>query len=151
MDKSEVRKLAKKFGLPVADKRDSQGICFLGNVSVKEFLRSELGDNPALLHTLGERVEGGYVAAKNIEKGTIEVSKEHPTGGMRAITFRDANWHSESSEADRAQTRYHGPFVSGTVSDNLFTPNEEIPEMPVPGQSIVFYHGETLVGGGIIG
>ena len=37
--KTEVRKLAKKFNLPVAEKKDSQGICFLGAVDLKEFLK----------------------------------------------------------------------------------------------------------------
>src|SRR3989344_3929521 len=46
MEKGEVRALAKHFNLPVAEKRDSQGICFLGSVSVKDFLKSEIGDNP---------------------------------------------------------------------------------------------------------
>src|SRR3989344_6303972 len=55
MEKIEVRKLAKKFNLPVAKKKDSQGICFLGSVSVKEFLEQEFGsDNPALLYTIGQ-------------------------------------------------------------------------------------------------
>jgi len=39
LQKTEVRKLAKKFKLPVAFKRDSQGICFLGQVDLKEFLK----------------------------------------------------------------------------------------------------------------
>ena len=39
LKKSEVRKLAKKFGLPVAGKKDSQGICFLGEVDLKKFLK----------------------------------------------------------------------------------------------------------------
>src|SRR3989338_2850405 len=57
MEKSRVRMLAQKFKLPVAEKKDSQGICFLGSVSVAEFLRSEFGsDNPVLFYTLGQRV-----------------------------------------------------------------------------------------------
>ena len=38
LHKSEVRKLAKKFNLPTADKKDSQGLCFIGKVDMKEFL-----------------------------------------------------------------------------------------------------------------
>ncbi|MDP2593655.1 MAG: tRNA 2-thiouridine(34) synthase MnmA [bacterium] len=38
MEKTEVRKLAKKFGLPTAQKKDSQGLCFIGKVDMKEFL-----------------------------------------------------------------------------------------------------------------
>ena len=39
LEKMEVRKLAKKFKLPVAEKKDSQGICFLGAVDLKDFLK----------------------------------------------------------------------------------------------------------------
>ena len=38
MTKPEVRKLAKKFGLPTAEKKDSQGVCFLGKLDMKDFL-----------------------------------------------------------------------------------------------------------------
>ncbi|MEK7175242.1 MAG: tRNA 2-thiouridine(34) synthase MnmA, partial [Patescibacteria group bacterium] len=39
LKKNEVRKLAKKFNLPVAQKKDSQGLCFLGAIDIKEFLK----------------------------------------------------------------------------------------------------------------
>lgn len=42
LEKSEVRKLAKKFDLPVANKPDSQGICFIGEIDVQEFLRARI-------------------------------------------------------------------------------------------------------------
>jgi len=40
--KTEVRKLAKKFGLPNAEKKDSQGLCFIGKIDFKDFLKREL-------------------------------------------------------------------------------------------------------------
>src|SRR5437764_1075465 len=46
MRKTEVRQLAKKLGLYTADKKDSQGICFVGQVGIKEFLLNELGPQP---------------------------------------------------------------------------------------------------------
>ena len=46
LKKSEVRKLAKKFRLPVAEKKDSQGICFLGPVDLKEFLKHYIVELP---------------------------------------------------------------------------------------------------------
>ncbi|MBI3888790.1 tRNA 2-thiouridine(34) synthase MnmA [Candidatus Nomurabacteria bacterium] len=71
LEKTEVRKLAKKFNLPVAEKKDSQGICFLGAVDLKEFLKhyikskkgkvlnengEEIGyHDGAVFYTLGER------------------------------------------------------------------------------------------------
>src|ERR1019366_4650906 len=38
LEKPAVRKLAKKFGLPNAEKKDSQGLCFIGKIDVKDFL-----------------------------------------------------------------------------------------------------------------
>lgn len=43
LEKEEVRKLARKFGIPVADKKDSQGICFMGDVDLEEFLSQTIG------------------------------------------------------------------------------------------------------------
>src|SRR6185295_17847352 len=40
--KSDVRKLAQKFGLPNAERKDSQGLCFLGPISIDEMLMQEL-------------------------------------------------------------------------------------------------------------
>ncbi len=154
MDKGEVRKLAKKFNLPVAEKKDSQGICFLGSVSVEEFLKQEFGsDNPALLYTIGQRVprQGGpwYVVSKDVEKGKIEVSKTRAST-IHTVHFSDANWHQDFSQANYAQTRYRGPRCAGHVEGNVFTSDDPSPELPASGQSIVFYQNHDLVGGGII-
>jgi tRNA-specific 2-thiouridylase len=105
LPKPEVRKLAKKFGLPTATKKDSQGICFIGDISMKEFLShyipSQRGDvlnesgevigyhDGALFFTMGERhgfiiTKKGtddvplYVIDKNVEKNTITVAKKVP-------------------------------------------------------------------------
>jgi len=53
--KEEVRKLAKDFNLPVAEKKDSQGICFLGPIKLIDFLREFLPEHKGLiLNTKGE-------------------------------------------------------------------------------------------------
>ena len=101
--KGEVRKLAEKFGLPTAQKKDSQGLCFMGRLDMKDFLqhfiRGKNGDvidtsgevlgshHGAVFLTLGERhgftiTKKGtndmpyYVVAKDIKKNTITVSHE---------------------------------------------------------------------------
>jgi tRNA-specific 2-thiouridylase len=103
LKKTEVRKLAQKFKLPVADKKDSQGICFLGAVDLKEFLKhyikpkqgkvfningEEIGyHDGAVFHTLGERhgftitrkksTDGPYyIVAKDVKKNILIVSQE---------------------------------------------------------------------------
>lgn len=151
MEKGEVRRLAKKYRLPVAEKKDSQGVCFLGSVSVKEFLEQELHtDNPAILYTLGERVDGQYVVAKDVAKREITLAPTVETT-VRGIRFTKANWQRETDEAVEAQTRYRGPRLKGRIDGDRFALDEVLPELAAPGQSIVFYNprGE-LVGGGII-
>jgi tRNA-specific 2-thiouridylase len=103
MTKPQVRAYAKEFGLPTATKKDSQGVCFLGELDMKEFLshyiESKKGDvlntngevigthNGAIFSTIGERHgftitkktphDGRYfVIAKDIEKNTITVAEK---------------------------------------------------------------------------
>jgi len=58
--KPEVREIAKKYELPVAEKKDSQGICFLGKVKIGEFLSNFLDDQPGEIVTTEGRVVGRH-------------------------------------------------------------------------------------------
>ncbi len=187
-EKEKVRALARQYNLPVAEKKDSQGICFLGAVSVKEFLEKELGnDNPTLLYTLGQRTSlpngPWYVVSKNVKKKEIMISKtrlpaqagtsaaqeilftdanwfglpaQAGTSAAQEILFTDANWFGLPAQAGEpsveieAQYRYRGPRVRGRIEKNRFRSADSLPEIPAPGQSIVFYSGGELIGGGII-
>jgi len=101
IEKPEVRKLAKKYKLPNAEKKDSQGLCFVGKVDMKEFLKHFIEEQPgevfnekgevighhegSLFYTLGERHgfvitkktpddKPYFVIAKDIEKNILVVS-----------------------------------------------------------------------------
>jgi len=160
MGKTEVRSLAQRFNLPVAEKKDSQGVCFLGSVSVKDFLRNEFGDdNPALLYTLGQKTSlpngPWYVVGKDVEKREIAVSRtrlpeQADAKVLNEIHFNESNWFGESERVTEAQYRYQGPLMRGKVRDNYFIAEERLPEIPAPGQSIVFYRENEMLGGGII-
>lgn len=103
LKKSQVRALAKKFGLPNAEKKDSQGLCFLGPVDMKDFLAHFIPLHPgdvldekgrvigrhdgALLYTIGQRhgfttektgPSGSpyYVVAKDLARNTITAGHE---------------------------------------------------------------------------
>lgn len=117
MEKDHVRILAKRFDLPVAEKRDSQGVCFLGNISVEEFLTMEFGTNPgkardaagvvvgthdgATLYTLGERValrddtsglpaQTGpwFVLAKDMPANELRVGRSPVEASRAALAIR---------------------------------------------------------------
>ena len=99
--KPEVRKLAKKFGLPNADKKDSQGICFLGQVDLKDFLKKYIPEKKGLIldtsgkivgehkgawfYTIGQRngvgLGGGknprYIAEKDVKENALLVAEEN--------------------------------------------------------------------------
>ncbi|MDO8742479.1 MAG: tRNA 2-thiouridine(34) synthase MnmA [bacterium] len=130
LEKSEVRKLAQKYNLPVAEKKDSQGICFIGDVSMEEFLshfidiksgkvlntnREVIGTHKGVIHyTIGERhgfevtkksPEAGvfYVVGKNAHANTITVSNneaEIVSHSPKKILVKDANWMTEPESPD---------------------------------------------------
>jgi len=98
--KPEVRKLAKKFGLPNYAKKDSQGVCFIGPLDMKDFLKTRIKSKPgkiihlngkvlgnhdgAYYYTIGQRhglnigIGGGpyYVVKKDIKKNIVYVGNE---------------------------------------------------------------------------
>lgn len=107
LEKTEVRKLAEKYKLPVATKKDSQGVCFLGPLDMKDFLKhyietkkgdviNEKGEiigehDGATFFTLGERhgftlfknennSKPLYVISKDIDNNTITVSPKSDLG-----------------------------------------------------------------------
>ncbi|HVX90527.1 MAG TPA: tRNA 2-thiouridine(34) synthase MnmA [Candidatus Paceibacterota bacterium] len=176
MEKSAVRALAKKFNLPNATKRDSQGVCFLGNVSIEQFLAQEVGLAPgpivnasgvvlgehhgAMAYTLGERVSlpdgPWYVLAKGLRTNTLTVAHTIDTTDAipAVLTLRECNWlvTPEEGKSYDAQYRYHGTRIRGTFDAALhqFTPDEPLTMPIASGQSLVLYDGEQLIGGGII-
>jgi tRNA-specific 2-thiouridylase len=121
--KPEVRKLAEKFNLPVAEKKDSQGICFLGAIDLRSFLKHFIDVTPgpvkniegevvgehegALLYTIGQRHgfiisekttarEPYFVVAKDIATNTITVSHnpQEPSFTHTDMGLSDINWIS---------------------------------------------------------
>ena len=176
MRKAETRDLARRFKLPNARKKDSQGICFLGSVSVEEFLRSEFETMPgaaydvdgnhvgthdgALLYTLGSRVplhdaKAGpwYVVRKDIRQNVLIVSAARVSADPgTAVFLTDMNMHRAipPDTLITAQYRYHGPCIEGTFTAGVFTPRVSLPEPLAPGQSMVLYEGDEVIGGGII-
>jgi tRNA-specific 2-thiouridylase len=60
MLKPQVREAAQRFALPTAGKKDSQGICFIGNVKMSEFLRHYVPDNPGEIVDLEGKVRGEH-------------------------------------------------------------------------------------------
>ncbi len=116
MPKEEVRSIAEAAHLPNAHRRDSQGICFLGQIDYNDFIRRHLGERPGPIieletgrklgehrgywfHTIGQRkglgLSGGpwYVVRKNVQENVIYVSNGYGTAKQYGRTLRLDEMH----------------------------------------------------------
>lgn len=119
MPKNEVRELAKKIQLPNAYRKDSQGICFLGKIDYRDFIKRKVGervgnvidiDNGRILgqhkghwfYTIGQRKGLGFgggpwfVVKKDVDTNTLYVSNGYdtPLQYKRHIPLEDIHWIS---------------------------------------------------------
>ncbi len=145
LTKPEVRMLAGKFGLPNAARHDSQGLCFLGDISIGDMLQREMTVAPgdvlsetgeaigrhdgAALYTLGQRhgfslfhavsdAKPLYVIAKDIERNTITVSESKFPRDAAAtrVALHDANWIGSVSQGScKARYRYRQELIDARI------------------------------------
>lgn len=180
MEKSEVRTLAEKFKLPVAKKRDSQGLCFVGTIDIKTLLKQYINEKEGdvlnekgevigrhdgvMFFTLGER--HGFVitkkttddlpyfiVAKDIEANTITVSHIPPEEIVgEIISVTSCNWTEEMKKGEiyEARARYRAPLAQVECLDSKHFKVVSGNLVATPGQSLVLYRSSICVGGGII-
>lgn len=97
LQKPEVRQLAQRFKLPVAEKKDSQGICFLGDVGMEEFLSHYVKAKPGRVFNTEGVVIGrhkGLIYYTIGERHGFEVTKKSPESGPFYIVAKDADTNS---------------------------------------------------------
>lgn len=183
LTKVQVRAMAKKRGLATASKKDSQGICFVGQIGIKEFLSQYVSAAPgpivdkktnkilgehsgAIFYTIGQRhglgVGGGlpiYVVGKDMQKNIVYVTSDLNDQGLWAsrIELSQIHWIDKPAQKNavyQIRSRYRAPLVQAKVLD--ISPKEALVELeePIravtPGQSVVFYDGQTVLGGGVV-
>ncbi|MEK7172762.1 MAG: tRNA 2-thiouridine(34) synthase MnmA [Patescibacteria group bacterium] len=182
--KPDVRKLAKKFKLPNADKKDSQGICFIGEINLREFLQKYIKSKPGKIITTGGKIVGDHIGLQfytigqrhgiNVGGGIpfYVVKKDFKTNKLivaegpydkklfsKKLIATDINWISGTRPKFPlkclARIRYRQPLQKCVIKLQLTThmlqavfatPQRAVTE----GQSIVFYRGQEMLGGGVI-
>ena len=144
MTKPKVRAMAAELGLATAAKKDSQGICFVGKVGIKDFLQQYVTAGPgdiidkktgkvlgqhegAIFYTFGQRhglgVGGGlpyYVVGKDMPRNIVYVTTDLDDDslwrdGLRLNQLHWINQAPEPGKAYRVRTRYRAPLVDCTV------------------------------------
>jgi tRNA-specific 2-thiouridylase len=174
-------------------KKDSTGICFIGERKFKTFLSEYLPAQPGeiesvdgqkigthdglMFYTMGQRQGlkiGGlkdsteapwYVSGKNAENNILIVAQghDHPALFARSLIAKQVHWINGLPEQFpikmTAKTRYRQTdqacIINKMDADNTENGCYQIvfdePQRAItPGQSVVFYEGETCLGGGII-
>jgi len=178
--KSEVRKLAKKFKLPVFEAPESMEICFVQttiNDFLKKYLKEKVGNiadkrgkilgrhQGLWFYTIGQRKGIGladgpyYVLDKDFKKNLLIVTKNKNDLYGKELIAKDINWILGKSLKlplkIKVKIRYRHKPVSATITkilkSNFCILKFNRPQLAItPGQSVVFYKNEEALGGGII-
>jgi tRNA-specific 2-thiouridylase len=180
--KEQVRKKARELGLAIADKPESQEICFvlegdyrklLGQVAPEKLRPGPivhvggeiLGSHTGIAnYTIGQRRGLGiahpkplYVVGVNIEKNAVVVGTSEHLWASELIAEK-LNWIAIKNLQEplrvRARIRYKHEESPATIvpheNDSVLVRFEQPQRAITPGQSVVFYEGDIVIGGGII-
>ena len=178
--KPEVREIAKMQGLPAANRPESQEICFVGDKNYCKFMEGlaekmegriidvetgkTLGSHKGIhLYTIGQRKRMGIAVGKPLYVAGIDPAQNAIYIGPREAVMRRAfkveeiNWLVPAPVGPlRATVKIRStmkdePATITTVDDTAAEVVYDEPQWaPAPGQSAVFYDGDTVLGGGII-
>ena len=177
LKKDEVRKYAKKYKIPSAQKPDSFGLCFVGDINFVEFLKQYIPENHGkVLNNKGEEIgehqgchfftigqRHGFkvykkendapliVVSKNVSKNTITVNTKlgNSSNLSSIVTLKNENYFQSPIGQLFARTRHRGDLVEVEYKNSKVKFKEPI--LIASGQSLVLYSGEgECFGGGII-
>lgn len=178
--KPEVRTMAEERGLITAHKKDSQGICFVGQVGIRDFLSQYVTTVPgdivdkqtskvvgrhdgAIFYTIGQRhglnLGGGlpyYVVSKDMQKNVVYVSTKLHDESLWSSTVQLEHIHWISGQAPhegayQVRIRHQAKLQPAVWSPESGTLEFTEPQRALaPGQSVVVYHNNICLGGGVI-
>ena len=187
IEKPEVRKIAEKNDFITHNKKDSTGICFIGERKFKDFLQKFIPAQPGQIKTLDGQVVGKHHGLmyytlgqrKGLGIGGVKNASEEPWFSVKKdlhenilyvaqgddsalyhthLTASQLSWVSNKMPdlpySCKAKVRYRQDDQICTL-ENLdngsITVSFEKPQRAItPGQSVVFYHDNVCLGGGVI-
>lgn len=171
MLKPDVKKLAEKYGLHNAYKKESMGVCFVGDVGIRDFLKEYVEEKPgeiidaetgevlgyhegAIFYTIGQRhglnVGGGipyYVVRKDIDKNVVYVSKNLNNKELwtKSLKLNDVILRGDAPEKVFVRLRHRAELIPAELTlgeDKTATLTFNTEiKAPAAGQSAVIYVG----------
>lgn len=175
--KSEVRDIAKKFGLPTAEKSESQDVCFIPSNDYISFFKKNLANrvcsgeivdesgkilghhNGIINYTIGQRkglgLSGGPFFVKEIHPDTNTILVTDKIGvkadqiNLKDISFINGEYLGECEVKIRSANKKKKAEIS-KISDKYSVKFHEAEYGAAKGQHCVFYLGDMVLGGGII-
>ncbi len=179
MLKAEVKKMAIGLGLPAAEKRESQDICFIPDNDSRAFLADRLLAKPGEIvntdgkvigqhkglafYTIGQRQGMGVSSSQPLYVLKMETETNRLVVGFLSQLYRDnltagcINWVAGQSPDSglkvTARVRYRATEAKAVlqiVQDRVRILFDEPQRAIAPGQSVVFYQGDAVLGGGVI-
>ena len=176
LKKPAVKALAAARGLDVAHKKESMGVCFVGEVGMKDFLQHYLPAQPgeireletdrvlghhdgAIFYTLGQRhglyLGGGlpyYVVKKDLVGNLLYVSRNLNAADLWTDTLELEDLFLREPlphSGLKVRLRHRAPLIPATFDGHALHFSQPI-KRPAAGQSAVLYAGDLCLGGGII-
>jgi len=179
LHKTEVRRLAAELGLPTAARRASQDICFIPDNDYRSFIAKHISLKPGDIvdtegkvlgrhsglarYTIGQRQGLGLASNERLYVLQLDTVGNRLVVGTKDQLLKNRlsasrlSWVSGQAPKEAitvtAKIRYKSPEIAATLhlNDGVAGVNFHQPQKAIsPGQSVVFYQGDAVLGGGII-
>ncbi len=178
LHKSEVLKMAKAYGVPAATEKESQEICFISS-DYREFLEGRIDCQPGevvdekgkvlghhrglAFYTIGQRKGLGIAGGKPLYVLRLDLDNNRLCLGEEAGLFKRSLFAGECNFVSianldepllvKAKIRYRAPLAEADIvmqGDMVKLDFKDKQRAITPGQSVVFYQGDCVLGGGKI-
>jgi tRNA-specific 2-thiouridylase len=178
MSKEKVKKMAAELGLPTASRSESQDVCFIPDNDYRSFIAQHISFQPGNIvdikgrvlgqhnglaqYTVGQRQGLGFSSGEQLYVIELDAANNRLVVGSKdqllhsVLLASQLNWVSGKAPAGpitvTAKVRYRAPEVAAELylNDGAELRFTEPQQAIAPGQSVVFYQDDVVLGGGII-
>jgi len=178
LSKEKVRKMADELGLPTSGRSESQDVCFIPDNDYRSFIAQHVSFQPGDIiditgkvlgkhnglaqYTVGQRQGLGLASGEPLYVIELDATNNRLVVGSKdqllhsVLIASQLSWVSGKAPTEpvsiTAKVRYKAPEVAAELhlNDRAEVRFAEPQQAVAPGQSVVFYQGDVVLGGGVI-